>query len=251
MTEPRKELQATQFGLMASGIENIFQSGNPKFYVDATLMEKQTDIFAMILQSMKDAGARYIDQFNMEDPELSDMWMVTGENGTFMSHFSYLFQDKRGVKPVEKSVFLAGKFDLNEDKLIHRITPFYYMQGITEIPNDTNGERVFFPMETGCLTNLDDQDGSYFRFAKNMDEFVQTLCYGRKAFEMILTKKTISVPALSYWTADENLNEADQEYTKMVLMPPEQFEQMIDWEKKVQAHNNGASFIGLPTPTRN
>lgn len=251
MTDKKKMLQEQQFGVMAAGIDNIFQARNPQFYLDATLMEKQADIFAMVLQAMHETEGDFVDTFKMEDPELDEMWLATGANGTFITHFTYHMQDKSDCPPFKKSIFLAGVFELNADQMIHRVAPYYYLQGLVETPDDTNGQEVFFPLETGCRNRLNGQREDCFTFADNTDEFVQMLCYGRKALEMILTGKTISVDALKYWLDEENAKEADKEYAQIVVMNPDEFSQIIAWEKAVQTFGTNPSFVGLLTPARN
>lgn len=252
MSEPKKKLQdVVPFGLMAAAIDHLFQARNPQYYKDATLMEQQPAIFAMILKSMQDADASFVDRFNMDEPELEEMWISTGANGTFISHFTYLVQDRQDTAPFKKSVFLAGKFALNADQMIDRVIPFYYLQGSYETPDNTNGQEVFFPLETGCLSHLKGQKEDCFIYAKNPDDFVQMLCYGRKAFEMILTAKTFSVSTLKHWLDEDNLKEADTEYAKMLSESADEFAQMIEWEKTLQTFGSSASFVGLSTPARN
>jgi hypothetical protein len=252
MSETKKKLQdVVPFGLMADAVDHLFQTREPQYYKDATLMEQQPAIFALILKSMQDADASFVDKFNMDEPELEEMWMSTGANGTFISHFTYFVQDRQDTAPSKKSVFLAGKFGLNADQMIDRVIPFYYLQGSYETPDNTNGQEVFFPLETGCRSHLKGQKEDCFIYAKDPNEFVQMLCYGRKAFEMILTGKTMSVSSLKDWLDEDKLEEADEEYAKMLSTSPDEFSQMIAWEKTLLTFGGSASFVGLTTPALN
>ncbi len=234
-----------EFGIMVSHIDRIFQCRKPEFYQDTTLMENQAAIFALILDAMDLANVHLDATFNSENPELSEMWFAKGDSGDFISHFSYLSEEKSDAPPAKKSVFFVGKFELDKKDNIDRVAPFFYLHGDIKIPQDTNGQEVFFPLEAGCRSRLKGNREDVFCFTTNSYELVQMLCYGRKAFEMILTKQPISVGSLKHWLTEDNIDNAFQEYGKMIATDAEEFGRHITWEKATQAYKANPSYVGL------
>lgn len=245
----------SEFGFTLETIETAFQSRHPKFYTNAEHLEERDNLLAMIMKSLEKVRADFPDTFKKATPQEKEVWLSVGIDRSFIAHLTYDATSAAGTTlasaPRKESMVMIGRLELDGNGMYHDVTPFYLLQGYITTPPDSNGQEIFFPHESGCLIKVDKIKEDCFSFAENSDEFIQMLCYGRKAFERVLTDQPLSIPPLQYWIEKENENQIGLEYQSMMSMSPSDFEEMIASEKEIKARKESSFYITTPSPYLN